>query len=148
MGMNLFFQAFTQQEVNAMEQNHALVNQRIQKEKRCSMSTDIGTAWDILHTVLSGVGFRGGKFLDDVLWNGCEVLSVDLVKEHAARLSSWTPEKVLEGLRSLGESDDLAYHLEAYQEEDGEMLLEEFTKLVAFYRQAADQGLAVVHYAA
>ena len=145
MSMNLFFQAFTQQELEAMEQDPSLIDQWVWDEKRSALSTDIGTAWDVLNKVLSGAGIRSNGFIDDVLSNGCEWVSTELVREHAERLSNWTEEQVLEGLRGLGE--DEAYHLEVYQEEEDD-LLEEFGKLVEFYRKAADQGLAVIHFAA
>ncbi len=146
MSMNLFFQAFTQQEIDAMDKDRSLIDMWVWDKKRCSISTDIGTAWDVLNKLLSGAGFYGDQRFDDVLLNGCELVFADRVKGHAALLSGWKPEQVLENLRNLEEDDDL-YHLEFYREEE-EDLLEEFAKLVAFYHEAADQGLAVVHYAA
>jgi hypothetical protein len=146
MSMNLFFQAYPQQDVDAMAQDHALVDKWAWDEKRSALSTDIGTAWDVLNRLLAGAGFRSSRFLDDVLSNGCEVIDAALVKEHAARLAGWTPDEVLEALRSLDEDDDL-YRLELYRDEEDD-LLEEFGKLVAFYREAAARELAVIHYAA
>jgi hypothetical protein len=146
MSMNLFFQAFTNEDIKAMEQDQTLVDQWVEDESRCLFSTDVGTAWDILNKLLVGSGIRSNKFFAEVLWNGCEVVEPELVKEHAEHLSQWTHERLLESLRGLGEDDD-AYHFEHFQDEEHD-LLKEFDKLVAFYREAASQGLAVIHYAA
>ena len=146
MSMNLFFQAFTEQDVKAMALDPSLVNKWVEDEPRCLISTDIGTAWDILNKLLAGAGISSDRFFDDVLSNGCEAVEPMLVKAHADRLSSWTHAQLLEGLRGLPKDDDL-YHLEYFQDEEQD-LLDEFDKLVAFYRAAASQGLAVIHYAA
>lgn len=146
MSMNLFFQAFTKEDADAMEQDPSLVDAWVEGEDRCLLSTDVGTAWDILNKLLDGAGIRGGRFIDDVLSNGGEVIDPALVKAHAEVLSRWTHERLLDRLRGLGEGDD-AYHLECFQDEEQD-LLDEFDKLANFYREAAAQGLAVIHYAA
>jgi hypothetical protein len=144
--MNLFLQAFPQEDVDAMTKDHSLVDKWVWDEKRSPLAIDIGTAWDVLNAVLDGTGFSANRFLDDVLSNGCEIVDAASVKEHWADLSGWTPGKVIEGLRALDEDSDL-YHLEVYLDEEDD-LLEEFNKLVAFYKEAAARGLAVIHYAA
>lgn len=146
MSMNLFFQAFAAEDVAAMERDQSLVNEWIEGEARCLLSTDIGTAWDILNRLLAGAGIRSNRFFDDVLSNGCEVVDPALVQGHAERLSNWTHAQLLDGLHNLSGADEL-YHLEYFQDEEQD-LLDEFDKLVAFYREAAAQGLAVLHYAA
>ncbi|WP_295400518.1 DUF1877 family protein [uncultured Thiocystis sp.] len=146
MSMNLFFQAFAKEDTDAMEQDPSLVDAWVEGEDRCLLSTDVGTAWDILNKLLDGAGIGGGRFIDDVLSNGGEVIDPALVKEHAEVLSRWTHERLLDGLRGLGEGDD-AYHLECFQEDEQD-LLDEFDKLATFYREAAVRGLAVIHYAA
>lgn len=146
MSMNLFFQAFTAEDVAAMERDPSLIDQWVEGESRCLLSTDIGTAWDILNKLLAGAGIRSNRFFDHVLSNGCEVVDPALVQGHAERLSNWTHAQLLDGLRNLSEADAL-YHLECFQDDEQD-LLDEFDKLVAFYREAAAQGLAVLHYAA
>ncbi|MFZ1828721.1 MAG: hypothetical protein WAW42_08155 [Candidatus Competibacteraceae bacterium] len=78
------------------------------------------TAWDILNKVLAGAGIRSNKFFDEVLSNGCELVEPALVQERATRLSGWTHEKVLEGLRPLVEKDD-ADHLGYFQDEEQDL---------------------------
>lgn len=146
MSMNLFFQAFTKDDLEAMEQDQSLIDEWVEGEARCMLSTDVGTAWGILNKLLDGTGIRGDKFFDDVLSNGCEVIDPTRVQEYSDRLSRWGRDQLLEGLRGLREEDE-AYRLEYFQDEEQD-LLEEFDKLVAFYREAAAQGLAVINYAA
>jgi hypothetical protein len=145
MSMNLFFRAFTQQEIDEMQQNHALIDKWIEEEKY-ALETDIETAWDVLATILDGVGILVGKQIDEALFNGCALISADVVKNQAQKLSSWTHEQILEGLRNLDEDADL-YHLELFQE-DEEYLQEQFDCLVNFYKAAAAQGLGAISYAA
>jgi hypothetical protein len=145
MSMNLFFRAFTQQEIDEMQQNHALIDKWIEEEKY-ALETYIETAWDVLATILDGVGILVGKQIDEALFNGCALISADVVKNQAQKLSFWTHEQILEGLRNLDEDADL-YHLELFQE-DGEYLQEQFDCLVNFYKEAAAQGLGAISYAA
>jgi hypothetical protein len=144
--MNMFFQAFTQQEIDAMDKDNALIDEWIWENPRYSAATDVETAWDILMTLLGGVGFPDGSYIDDVLSNGCSLISADSVKDQAQKLSNWTPEKVLVGLRSLANTEDL-YHLKFFQENE-DSLLEQFDKLVAFYKEAAEKELGVTFYPA
>jgi hypothetical protein len=143
--MNLFFRAFLQQEIDAMKENHALIDEWVEEE-RYSIETDVETAWDVLTAILDGAGFPEGEFVDDVLYNGCSLISAALVKEQAQQLSGWTHEKALERLRNFDESDGL-YHLEVFQRYE-KSLLDQFDCLVAFYKEAAEKGLAALSYAA
>jgi len=145
MSMNLFFRAFTQQEIDDMEKNHALIDEWVDGEKY-SLETDVETAWDVLAAILDGIGIFVGKEIDNALYNGCSLIPADEVKEQAQKLSLWTHEQVLEGLRGLDENADL-YHLQIFQEEE-EDLLEQFDCLVAFYKEAAEKGLGALSYAA
>ena len=146
MSMNLFFRAFSSDDLAAMRQDHALVDDWVPDEQRCVIATDIGTAWDVLNKLLSGAGFRSEEFLDDVLFNGCELIDAVSVKQHSAELSEWSHERLLMGLRDANAAK-AAYHLEHFRDEEQD-LLNEFDKLVAFYREAASKNLAVLHYAA
>jgi len=145
MSMNLFFRAFTQQEIDDMEKDHALIDEWVEAEKY-SAETDIETAWDVLRAILDGVGILVGKPIDDALFNGCALISADIVKNQAQKLSDWTHEQVLERFQSLDEDADL-YHLELYRE-DEEYLLDQFDCLVAFYKEATEKGLGALSYAA
>lgn len=145
MSMNLFFRAFTQQEIDAMEEDHDLIDEWVENEQY-SLETDVETAWDVLTAILDGAGFPEGEYVDDALYNGCSLISTKLVKSQAKKLSGWTHEKVLEGLRNLDESDGL-YHLEVFQRYE-KSLLDQFDCLVAFYKEAAEKGLAALSYAA
>jgi hypothetical protein len=144
MSMNLFLQAFPKDAIEAMARDHELVDRWVWDESTAVLATDIGTAWDVLNHLLEGSGFVSSRSLEGVLSNGCELLYPELVREHAESLASLSPEYVIESLREV---DEDLYHLEVYQDdEDG--LAEEFSKLSTFYRQAAEQGLGVVYYAA
>ncbi len=145
MSMNLFFRAFTQQEIDDMEKNHALIDEWVEDGKY-SLGTDVETAWDVLAAILGGIGIFVGKEIDNALYNGCSLISADEVKEQAQKLSLWTHEQVLEGLRGLDENADL-YHLQIFQEEE-EDLLAQFDCLVAFYKDAAEKGLGALSYVA
>jgi len=145
MSMNLFFRAFTQHELDGMRNDHALIDEWVENEKY-SVGTDVETAWDVLSKILDGAGILIGEEIDDALYNGCALVSADLVKDQAQRLSQWTHDQVLDRLRNLDESADL-YHQAIYQEEE-EDLLEQFDKLSAFYNEAAEKGLGVLTYAA
>jgi hypothetical protein len=146
MSMNLFFRAFTQQEIEAMDKDHALIDEWVLNDKKYSTGTDVETAWDVLMAILDGVGFRVGKEVDNALFNGCTLISADVVKDQAQKLSNWTNGQVLEGLRTIDGDADI-YHLEFYQDEE-EDLLEQFGCLVAFYKEAAENGLGALSYAA
>lgn len=146
MSMNYFFKAFTQQQIDAMAADNALIDQNIFEEENFAHSTDVENAWDVLQTVLDGAGFHAGDFIDDTLSNGGFIVSSDEVKTEAERLAQWTRENVAEAVRNLDASADL-YRQDIYQD-DEDALLEEFDNLVAFYTTAAAEGLGVVHYAA
>ena len=51
----------------------------------------------------------------------------------------------MEGLKNIEDSD--AYHLEVFQDEE-DYLLEQFEKMVAFYKEAAEKGWGAISYAA
>ncbi len=143
MSMNLFFRAFTEQQINEMKKNHTLIDKWV--DERCfSIETDIETAWDVLGNILNGTGIWVGERVDNALYNGCELISAEQVKTQAQQLNKWTHEQILEKLHNLNEESDL-YHLEIFQE-DEEYLLEQFDKLVDFYQQADQQNLAALSY--
>lgn len=144
MSMNLFFVACTQQELDAMGENHKLIDELVDS-KSYLFSTDIETAWDVLRNILGGVGIEAGEVIDDALFNGCSLISSDEVKAEAGKLSGWSTEKLLEGLRNIEDTD--AYHLDVFQD-DEEYLLEQFEKMLAFYREAAEKGCGAISYAA
>ena len=145
MSMNLFFRSFTQQEIDEMERNHDLIDEWVDAE-RSSLATDVETAWDVLSVILDGTGILAGNAVDDALFNGCALMSAEVVKDQAGKLSLWTHEHIRERLRNLEADSDL-YRLELYQEEEDD-LLEQFDRLVAFYDEAAKQGLGAISYAA
>lgn len=144
MSMNLFFVACTQNKLNEMGKNHALIDELVDSESYL-LSTDVETAWDVLRCILGGVGIVVGESVDDALFNGCSLISSDEVKAQAEELSKWSREKVLEGLKNIEDSD--AYHLEVFQDEE-DYLLEQFEKMVAFYKEAAEKGWGAISYAA
>ena len=144
MSMNLFFVACTQKELDEMKENHKLIDQYVESQSY-TFSTDVETAWDVLRIILDGVGIEAGESIDDALFNGCFLISSDEVKVQAEKLSKWSNEKVLEGLRNI--EDPEAYHLEVFQDEE-EDLLEQFEKMAAFYKEAAEKGLGAISYVA
>ena len=144
MSMNLFFVACTQKELNEMDGNHKLIDELVDSGNYL-FSTDVETAWDVLRRIIGGVGIEVGESIDDALFNGCSLISSEEVKAQAEELSKWSRDKVLEGLQNIEDSD--AYHLEVFQDEE-EYLLEQFEKMVAFYKEAAEKGLAAISYAA
>ena len=145
MSMNLFFVAYTQQQIDEIDKNHKLIDESLQEEK-FSFRTDVETAWDVLREILGGIGVEAGQFIDNALFNGCFLISSDEVKIQAEALSKWSREKVLARLKDLDQTSDL-YHLEVFQDEE-EYLLEQFEKMAAFYKEAAENGLGAISYAA
>jgi len=144
MSMNLFFKAFSQQEIDDMAKDHSLTDKWVEEEKY-ALETDVEGAWDVLAAILDGAGILVGKRIDDALYNDCSLISANTVKEQAQKLSGWTHEQVLERLQNLG--DDDLYNLDIYQENE-EYLLEKFDCLTRFYKEAAEKGLAVLSYPA
>ena len=144
MSMNLFFVACTQEKLNSMKENHELIDQLVEEESY-KFSTDVETAWDVLRQILGGIGIDAGEFIDDALFNGCFLISSEEVKVESEKLSKWSREQVSEILQSLEDTD--LYHLEVFQDES-EYLLEQFEKMVAFYKEAAEKGLGAISYAA
>jgi len=145
MSMNLFFVACTQNELNEMVENHELIDGMVESESY-AFATDVETAWDVLRNILGGAGIEAGQYIDDALFNGCSLISSDEVKVQAGKLSKWSNETVSECLRGISKDSDL-YHLEAFQGAE-EYLLDQFEKMVAFYKEAAEKGLAAISYAA
>lgn len=145
MSMNLFFLAFSQQEIDDMEKNHALIDEWVEDEKY-SIKSDVETAWDVLIATLEGAGIMVGNTVDDALFNGCSLISAATVKNQAQALSAWTHGQVLERFRKLNKKADL-YHFEVYQD-DEDYLLEQFDCLVSFYKEAAEKGLGAISYVA
>jgi hypothetical protein len=129
-----------------MDKDNALIDQWVLKDKKYSAGMDVETAWDVLNNILGGAGILVGKDVGNALFNGCALISAEEVKEQALKLSGWTQEQVLVRLQSLDEGADI-YHLEVYQEEEDD-LLEQFDKLVTFYKDAAEKGWAALSYAA
>lgn len=144
MSMNLFFVACTQKELDEMEENHELIDQCVESESY-AFSIAVETAWDVLRSILRGVGIEVGEGIDGALFNGCTLISSEEVKEQALALSKWSKEQVLEGLRNIENSE--TYHLEVFQNEE-EYLLKQFEKMVAFYKEAAERDLGAISYAA
>ena len=145
MSMNLFFLAYPQEQLDEMANNPALIDEAVEAEKDC-FSSDVETAWDVLRETLGGIGIEAGEFIDNTLFNGCCLISSATVKTQAEALSNWSPEKVLAGLRHIDQDTDL-YRLKLFKN-DEEYFLEQFEKMAAFYKEAAEKGLGAVSYAA
>lgn len=146
MSMSGFFLAFTQDEIDAMTETHSLIDEWIFEDEKFAFSTDVDNAWYVLSEVLDGDGFHIGEHIEDALSMGCFLVSSEDTQNQAKNLSRWTRDEVLENLRNIDKDADL-YRLDTYKENE-EMLLNEFDKLVAFYKQAAEKNLSVVHYIA
>lgn len=145
MSMNLFFQAFAPKDLEAMREDPSLIDGWVEGESRCTASIDVETAWDVLKHILDDTGFHSDDVIDDVLSNGCEVVSPALVREQAKALSSWTHAAVLEALRAIDEDEGL-YHQAVYQDQEDD-LLAQFDMLSAFFREAAARGDGALYYA-
>ena len=145
MSMNLFFLAYPQEQLDEMANNPALIDKAVEAENAC-FSSDVETAWDVLRETLGGIGIEAGEFIDNALFNGCCLISSATVKTQAEALSNWSPEKVLAGLRHIDQDMDL-YRLKLFKN-DEEYFLEQFEKMAAFYKEAAEKGLGAVSYAA
>jgi hypothetical protein len=144
--MNIFFRAFTQPEIEAMVNDHSLIDQWVLEDEKYTLNTDVETAWDVLAAILDGVGFWIGEEVDDALFNGCNLISAAEVKVNAEKLAAWTHAQIMAGMRAVGDSSEL-YHFEVFQDDD-EYLLAQFDCLQNFYKQAAEQGLGALSYAA
>lgn len=146
MSMNLFFRGFTQQAIEDMAKNHALIDEWVEDE-RYLLETDVETAWDVLDAVLDGAGINPPALsISNALYNGCDLVSAEDVKRQAEILARWTHEQILDRLRRLDNNED-RYRLALYREEE-EDLLEQFDAMAAFYKEAAEKGLGAVLYAA
>lgn len=148
MSMNGFFKAFPAATYDEMLQNPARIDQLVWDEDQSLDSTDVETAWDVLQHLLDGTGFDHDEQVENALSNGACFISPETVLRHAAALSGWSHEKLLDTLENV--DDDGLYHLELFREdEDGQQsLLEEFDKLTAFYAKAAENRHGVIFYLA
>lgn len=146
--MNFFLKSFTAEQITAMTNDYALIDAWILNDKTYSESIDIETAWDVLNHILSGAGFASDVEVDDVLFNGCSILSPALVKTQAKTLLDWTDERVVEALNAIDPDVDL-YHLDIWQDEDGQDdLLEHFTQFREFFMNASRNDWGIVTYLA
>lgn len=146
MSMTMFFQAFAAKDLDAMREDHDLIDAWVEGEARCTESIDVETAWEVLRHILDEVGFQSDGVADGVLSNGCDLISPALVKRQAKAFSSWTHARVLVALREIDEDTGL-YHQAVYQHEEGD-LLDQFDLLSAFFRQAAERGDGALYYGA
>lgn len=146
MSMNGFFCAFNVDQMQAIEQDHRLIDEWIFEEESYVLSTDVANAWHVLSEVLDGDGFHVGEHIENALSMGCFLVYPDEVAEQAENLSHWTHDEVIENLHELNEEADL-YRLDMYRE-DEKSLLHEFDKLVNFYNECAKNGFGIVHYVA
>jgi hypothetical protein len=146
MSMNMFFQSFVAKDLDAMREDHDLIDAWVEGEERCTASVDVQTAWDVLRHILDEAGFRSDGVADGVLSNGCDFVSPALVREQAKELSSWSRLRVREALRAIDEDAGL-YHQAVYQHEEGD-LIDQFDILAAFYDQAAERSDGVLFYGA
>ena len=146
MSMTMFFQAFAAKDLDAMREDHDLIDAWVEGEARCTDSIDVETAWEVLRHILDEVGFQSDGVADGVLSNGCDLISPALVKRQAKAFSSWTHARVLVALREIDEDTGL-YHQAVYQHEEGD-LLDQFDLLSAFFRQAAERGDGALYYGA
>lgn len=148
MSMNGFFRAFPADAYHEMLRNPARIDPLIWDEDQSADSTDVETAWDVLQWLLDGAGFDFDQQVDQALSNGACFIAPETVLRHAASLSGWSHDKLLEALENVG--DEELYHLDLFREdEDGQQsLLEEFDKLAAFYARAAENRHGVIFYLA
>lgn len=146
MSMTMFFQAFAAKDLDAMREDHDLIDAWVEGEARCTESIDVETAWEVLRHILDEVGFQSDGVADGVLSNGCDLISPALVKRQAKAFSSWTHARVLVALREIDEDTGL-YHQAVYQHEEGD-LLDQFDLLSEFFRQAAERGDGALYYGA
>lgn len=144
MSMHVTFCAFSDADLEAMQRDHALVDRWVWEEKRCAFSVDLEQGWDALRQLLGGAGFRSSAFLDDVLSNGAELVPAAMVREQAAAIAAHTASGIRGGIDGLPEE---TYHIDGIREEP-EDLVGEFEALAGFYRQAGEQGLGALYYAA
>ena len=144
MSMTMFFQAFAAKDLEAMREDHDLIDAWVEREARCTESIDIQTAWEVLRHILDDVGFQSDGVADGVLSSGCDFVSPTLVKRQAKAFSSWTHPRVLAALREIDEDTGLCDQA-VYQREEGD-LLDQFDLLSAFFRGAAERGDGALYY--
>lgn len=89
---NLFLPACSQDELNKMAANPALINEWV-NSKACVLSTDVETAWDVLRIILGGAGIAVGDFVEGALFNGCSLVNAEDVKAQAVKLTQRTPQQ-------------------------------------------------------
>lgn len=144
MSMNIFFCALSDEEIDAAKEDPSTFEEIIESEEIVTLSTDVETAGEVLSAVLDGDGFQIGDFIEEALFNGCQIIYAKDVKKQAERLSKWTEDLVLYNLKYLNQKPGL-YRQDQYKENPAD-LLEQFHKLVSFYRSAASSNLGVVYY--
>lgn len=148
MSMNFFLKSFSAEQIAAMTNDHALIDAWILEDKNYSDSIDIETAWDVLSQILSGAGFASDAEVDDVLFNGCSILSPALVKTQVKELLGWTEERVVKALDAIDPDADL-YHLDIWHGEDGQDdLIEHFVQFRDFFLNASRNDWGIVTYLA
>lgn len=64
MGMNLFFRAFTQAQIDQMAADHNVIDKLVE-DRQYAFEGCIDTAWDVLRCVLDGAGTSAGDFVDE-----------------------------------------------------------------------------------
>lgn len=89
---NLFLLAYSQDELNKMAANPALIDEWV-NAKACVLSTDVETAWDVLRIILGGAGIEVGDFVESALFNGCSLVIAEDVKAQAVKLTQRTPQQ-------------------------------------------------------
>lgn len=144
MSMNIFFCALSDEEIDAAKEDPSTFEEIIESEEIVTLSTDVETAGEVLSAVLDGDGFQAGDFIEEALFNGCQVIYSKDVRKQAERLSKWTDDLVLYNLKYLNQQSGL-YRQDQYKENPAD-LLEQFHKLVSFYRSAASSSLGVIYY--
>lgn len=155
MSMNGQFWAFSQQEIDAMEADNALIDKWI-SEKKYAYVVDLGTIWDVLRWAIQDCYFflNDELFVSHALSYGCFLISKELVEGEAKHSHSFD-EDVLrylqEGVEDWikgGEGEGDLYREKLFFNEfkagNYEELKEKISELEAFYKKAAEKGLGAV----
>lgn len=143
--MNGIFLAFSQQDIDEMEQENSLIL-TFKDDEKYKFFADIEDAWYILPKMFDDIFSTGIHIKDEELPdNGCILFSTDNVNQATKELSKWTHESVLKAFQDIEKKEGLISIFESLRGDDGKKrLLQQFDKLIAFFKKAEEQSFGAV----
>ena len=148
MSMNCFFKSFDSAQIEALSNNHKLIDQWILDNPQFIAAQDVQCSWDVLRTVLDGDGFDGETTVYDALFNGCTIASPRSVHWQAQALNTRSDEEFWQAVENLSPDADLYHQISWTSKESKLDLYNEFIELKTFFDVAAQNNHGIVIYIA